>query len=222
MPYKRYYKKRNKKCPRPMFGKADKYVAHKALWLGRKALKMLNVEYKFHDVQLTGSAISTTATILQLTNISQGDTGQTRDGLQLKVASILLRIRASVNESATKSSLRCILVHDKQTNGAIYTTAAILRDVTITDAIVSPYELDNKFRFRILYDKVVNLVPSNDSAIQMIDYYKRDVEMRIRYSGNAGDITDIPSSSLSLLLISTEATNTPSVTAFVRIRFVDN
>ena len=142
--------------------------------------------------------------------------------MQIKVASVLVRIRAVAHVDALSTSVRCILVHDKQTNGAIFTTAGVIRDATVTDAIISPYELDNKFRFRILYDKVLNLVPANDSVIQMTEYYKRDMEIKIRYSGNAGDITDIPSSSLALLLISNQATDTPNLTVFVRIRFVDN
>jgi len=95
MPYKKSYNRRPKGRP---YGR---YVKHagtaldysiKALTIARGIKKMINVEYKFHDVQLTSVALPQTPLITQLTNIAQGDTDQTRDGAQVKLTRLSIKL----------------------------------------------------------------------------------------------------------------------------------
>lgn len=182
--------------------------------------KFLNVEYKLIDVSQTATAISATPSVIQLTNCQQGDAITNREGNQIKITRILIRYTVTINSSATSTFLRCILVLDRQTNGAQYTAGQLLQDVTVGDLVVSPLLLGNKYRFKILYDKVHRL---QDVANQIV--YKeifKSVNLPIRYVSNNGDITDLTTNSLSFLICSTETTNTPAVTFYSRVRFIDS
>lgn len=196
--------------------------ASSAYNMARRALSFLNPEFKFLDTTVTAQAISTTANITQLTNLAQGDTDITRDGAQIRITAIRCSGFMVVDPTAVNSFVRVMLVLDKQTNGAIYTTAALLADATAGDAVASPLNLDNKFRFRVLYDEVIALSAGSSSGGIKFGFFLKMPNLKIRYSANVGDITDLASNSLSLFMISNEPTNVPATTFGVRIRFLDN
>lgn len=210
---------RRRRCKTPMFGRADRYVASKALAYSKKALSMLNVEYKCHDTQLSSLAITTVATIHALTNVAQGDTTNERDGNQMKITRNLLRYSV-VGGPADDTLIRVMLVLDKQTNGALYAISDLLQDTSVTDIIISPLNLDNKFRFRVLYDRVHSLSSEGKNSINVSKMFK--MGLRIRFDANDQMITDLTSYSLSFVAVANQATNTPNLTLFNRVRFVDN
>ncbi len=195
-------------------------TAIKALTLAKKLKKLINVEFKEHNVQATTSAFSTTPTITQISNIDQGDTRLTRDGDQIKVTSIYFRCIVGMNASAARTSIRIMIIKDKQTNSAIYAIGDLLEDTTANDALVSPINLDNRSRFTILMDKQLNM---SDNSVQLvkIQWFKKQ-QQKIIYDGSGNGIADLTSGSYSLVLISSEATNTPTITLFTRLRFIDN
>lgn len=222
MPYyrrgykKRYYKKRKKYSRKNIFWWRLK---NKAIKGGLKALKYLNSEEKFLDTQLTLLPIANTVGITNLVTCQQGDTSSTRQGDQIKITSILFKYIIKIHASATNSSVRMLICLDKQANSAQMGLATVLKDVTNSDAIVSANNLDNKFRFTTLLDRVIQL--STDKPYARGSYYKK-CGIRIRYDGNLGDVTDLASRNILLYLISDEGTNTPSITCYARLRFVDN
>lgn len=203
-----------------MFGKADKYVARTAFSMAKKALMALNVEYKCFDVQVTNGPCTTTPAIVQLTNIPQGDTAITRDGNQIKITRNLLRYSISGNSSAADQLIRVMLVLDQQTNQAIYSAADLLQDVSAFDSILSPLNLDNKFRFHVLYDKVHRLTSGANNSVYVNKMF--NLQQRIRFDNSTPSIADLTSQSLSFLCVSNQATGSLTVTLFNRIRFVDN
>lgn len=208
---------------RPGYLKCGKMVvsdAAKALAMAKYLKTLVNVEIKNHDSEATATARSTTPTIVNLTSIAQGDTTITRDGSQCKIIEIDLRYFVNQNASATNTQLRVILVVDKQTNQAIYTADDLLDESSAGDAIVSPFNLDNKRRFTILYDRVHTY--SATGKTNSYHKYKKKCGYMIRYDAAAAAITSNTENSLSLFFVSSEATNTPTVTHFCRLRFVDN
>ncbi len=220
MPYKKYnkYKKKNQFA---------RYVpslttAHKALQIALATKKLLNVEHKTIDSAAIFQTVSASGFIIPLTNTQQGTTSVSRDGDQIKVTSIYWKYWLSFNTAASFSFVRCMLIQDKQTNSAQFTAADVLNDVSSGNvAIVSPLNLDNKYRFKVLYDKVHKLNDNSGNLIQYKELYKK-VDLRIRYDGNIGDITDLSSNSYSLLMISNQTGNMPSITSYTRVRYVDN
>ncbi len=222
MPYKKTYKYK-KKITRPGYSSCGKMVwsdAKKALAMAQGLKRLVNVEVKNFDVQQTIAAVTNTPVIIQLSNIPQGDSTITRDGAQCKVLALELGLHLARNASATSTSIRIMLVCDKQTNQAVYVNTDLLEDVTAVDNIVSPYNLDNKFRFTILFDRVFNVSEGSNSVRD----FKRVFRMNklLRFDGNTPSIADLTSNSLSLVQVANQVTNTPTITMFARLRFVDN
>lgn len=214
---------RKKKRKHPGYRRCGQMVysdATKALLMAKNIKNLLNVEFKNHDVQATALALNTTGTITQLTNIAIGDTTNTRDGSSLKIVSLLFSYILRINSSATDSQFRIMLVQDRQTNEAIYTVGDLLSDTTINDVLVAPRNLDNGHRFSVLYDKLLTLSAAG-RATSGHKFYKK-MNLKIRYDNAAAAITSLTQSSLSLLVITNEPTNVPSITFNIRLRYVDN
>lgn len=226
MVYRRRYVRRNYRRRynrrRPRYGYFGKFGSHASSGyrLARKALSMLNVEYKDHTLQGTGSAITSSGSILPLNLLIQGDTGSTRDGDSVKFTRLQFNSICVMHASATNTQVRVIIVADHQTNGSQFVLSDILNDSTAGDNLVSPLNLVNKFRFRILFDKLYQM-DSNGKRSFSIEYYKK-LSSKCRYSGNAGTIADLPTLSYHLILLSSEATNTPAITYTARMRYIDN
>ncbi len=180
---------------------------------------MINVEYKNKYTQLTASATGDTPAFFSLVNMIKGDDDNLRQGNQIRVKLIYLNALIKIHASATDTTLRYLILLDKQCNGVNTTAPELFQDNTVSDIMVSPLNPDNKFRFKILYNKLVRLSPTIPS-VQLKKYIK--VDYIIRYDGNAGTTADITSNNILVLLFSDEVTNDPTVTHNVRMSYIDN
>ncbi len=225
-----YRKKYKKKRGRNLLGSYNKYVfaASKTALLAMQVYKLkslINVEQKFFDISSSSTSIPDgIGIIVQLTNIPQGDTDVTRDGAQIKLMSWNFKAIVSVNTSVanTGSSVTIMLVEDKQTNQAIYTTASLMQSTGNVLGVVSSLNLDNKFRFKVHKRWILNLNNASGSRRVLRFYKKFGNNMKLRFDASTSAIADLTSKSLSLLMISNEATNEPAITFFNRLRYVDN
>ncbi len=221
MPYKkRYPKKRNGRPGYRACGKMVYSDAAKALAMAKYLKGVVNVEFKNHDVQQTAAAVNITPNITQLTNIAQGDTTNTRDGASIKIRSLLFKYKIAMSASAANTQARVLLVLDRQTNEAIFTAGDLLQDITANDGIVSARNLNNGHRFKVLYDRVhvfnINGT-SNIYAFKLLN-----LNLKLRYDNAAAAITSLTQQSLALVTIGSESTNVPTITSFIRVRYVDN
>lgn len=217
-----YTKKKKSSYSRPGYRTCGRMVlndATKALVVARNLKRLLNVEVKNFDVQITSLALTQTPIIRQISNIPTGDTTNTRDGAQCKMVGINVNYELLVNPTTPRTSVRVILIIDKQTNQAIYTDSDFLEDATVLDNIISPRNLNNKHRFTVLSDRV-HMLSLDRPAIVVRSYFKKDV--LLRFDASTPSIADLTQNSISLMLITNEATNVPSITLFTRLRFVDN
>ena len=221
---RRYAKKQTyTRNGRPGYIKCGKMVltdAQRALAMAKYLKSIVNVEYKVINTVGTNTAITVAPVITQLTNIAQGDSTSTRDGSNIKIVSLLWNYNIVQNASAVSTFVRCMVVHDRQTNEAIFSAADLISDVTAGDNIVAPRQLDHTARFLVLYDKVHSF--SDTARTNSYHQFYKKLQLKLRYDGNAGDITDLTQSSLSVVFMSNETTNTPVITHHVRLRFVDN
>ncbi len=226
MPYKKYSKFRNK--PRK-YNKTSRYLGYagsaastavKALVIAQGIKKLMNVEFKFHDLGLSFTTIDDAGRFMQLTNVAQGDTDQTRDGAQIKITRINIKGWIAASPTSDNTIMRIILVQDKQTNQAAFTLADLLSLTVINDNIISPLNLDNKYRFRVLYNRVFTF---NNTGNQTKSFeINKELNMRIRFDASTSTIADLTSNSLTLVLLSNKTINHPSITFLSRIRYVDN
>ncbi len=194
-------------------------MSARALAMAKKALNAVHAEYKFIDGSGVEVQINTQPLINQLTNLVQGDTDQTRTGSQINISSILIRGFAEINSAATASYVRVQIVQDKQTNGSIYSGADLLADATAGESVISPLNLDNKYRFKILWDHCYQM-PFGNASLYINKYIKCNIP--IRFDGITGTISDLTSNSLSLVFTSNEVTDVPLMTFYTRLRFLDN
>lgn len=217
----RYSKPRYKRPGYKACGKMVASDASKALTMARHLKTMMNVEYKHLNHLITPVAITDAGLIVNdISFLIEGNTSQTRDGGQVKFTSFRFAYNATIHASASRSLLRVMIVHDKQTNQATFTLADLLFDGTVVDAIHSPYNINNASRFNILYDKVHVLSTADETSIYRTII--RKLALKVRYDANAGTIADLSQDSLSLVFIGDQATNDPSVAFNWRSRFIDN
>lgn len=207
----RYITRYRRRYPKPFYSRIRRRMY--------KIARQLNVEYKEHNVQFTGNTISQTLTIQNLNLIDQGTTDITRIGRQIKITRVNIKGVFAINASATMTFVRVLVLIDKQVNQATFSASDLLFDTSANDNCVSLINLDNKGRFKILYDKIIALSPSN--AVGKFNYNKM-MNLPIVYDNTGNGVADLTQKSLYLCFVSNEATNTPAVTLHARVRYVDN
>ncbi len=174
-------------------------------------------EKKVLDTTVELGAPADTGLITQLTNVAQGLTDVLRLGNKIMIVGIHLKYQVSSNIS---SSIRVMIVQDKQTNGAIYTTGELLQDATNNNAVISLLNKDQRRRFRVIYDKFHSF-SLNGTAVAFANKFIK-VNIPVRYDANVGDITDLQSNSLSLMSIAGIAGAGVDITFQVRLFFTDS
>jgi len=114
-------------------------------------------ELKFLDTSITDASISGACTFTDLNVIVQDDLPNGRDGRKVVVSSIhvkgFVKLRAATAATDTSGTVRCMLIQDKQTNGATMTAAQLLT----SDAYNSFRNLNNSKRFKILWKEEYDL-----------------------------------------------------------------
>jgi hypothetical protein len=183
-----------------------------------KSLKnLLNVEDKYVDVANT-TGFNSTATLILLNGVLQDDTENGRVGISIKSVAMDLNVTLTINSSATASYVRLFVVRDEQPNGAAFgygTYVASQTDVrTLTNV-----NFEQRF-----YTYVDELFALNANGQQNQVFRTRiPLNFHTYYDdSDAGDITDIAKNSLYLVIVSNEATNSPTVGYYSRYWFVDN
>lgn len=218
MPYRRYGRRRYAKKKAP--GRWQIYgAAGKQLFRDVASLKsLINVEKKYVDYSpYTNFSVATAGTLTCMNLMTQGTSALTRTGQSIKMVSFLCNGSAIINAAATGTIIRFMVFVDRQANGAAATLAQLLN----TTDVYSPVNIGFSKRFRFLVDKRISLSANGTEIRTFKRFRKMSIHTEYNQSNN-GNIGDIDTNSLWIAFISTEATNTPSVTAQFRLRFVDN
>lgn len=218
MPYKkRYYRRRKKKYYRKnifwhrLGNKSKRWASYLG---GLKALKYLNVEKKYNDVTVSSNPSSSGA-LSTLAGVGQGDTASDREGISVKWTSIHMQCSLIMHNSATHTIVRMMILIDKQPNGSL----ASITDVLESADINSFNNKNNAYRFKTLMNRKYTL---NSEYPEKSAKFNRKLSLHTRYTGSASSVSAINSNNIIFLIVSDEATNTPSVNLEFRLRFVDN
>lgn len=164
---------------------------------------------------------STAWTRTTANDVAQGTSGVTRIGRKILMKSLMIKYYFT-GTGATSTGLRCIILYDKQTNGAL----PAVTDVLTSDTIMAAQNLDNAKRFIILADfypfddqsEGMALAGNNGTGVMYKKYIKMNLETM--YAGNAGTIADIEMGSLIIMTNGNGAT-IASQSGIHRIRFID-
>lgn len=218
MPYYKRYKKypgakyySYKKRKRPMFGRADKT----AYSMAKKALNLLNVEYKVVTSGISSTPNDSTGTFTLLNGLVRGNDSSNRTGRQVKFTSIQLYLNFLKASAATNTRVRWAVVLDKQANEA----APLIGEI-YSFSIEGFRNLNNRRRFVIL--KTGTKVLNSDYPEKVNQTYCKTSFRTIYDDSDSGGVADITTNSLYLLLVSDESINLPTVSGRIRLRFIDN
>lgn len=184
-------------------------------------------ELKYVDV-LSAADITTTGVLVLLNGLAPGTGASQRIGKKCHFRSLLLRYNLGANAAgatAFQGFVRVMIFLDTQTNATAPTVAQLLETVTAS----SPMNMDNRDRFKVLYDQGVPIsqAPTSSSDCRFMKIYKKLNVTTIFNNGTAGTVADITSGSIYLLSICEQAgagaapTTTPRYDFISRLRYDD-
>lgn len=193
-----------------------------------------DVEKKFIDTTIADATTGTTWEASTSQNlVAQGTTESTRVGRKIVIKNIMCHGRWTLSPTDDGTAIRgpcyirCLLVLDKQANGAIPATSQVVETDTSVDTFNN---LANKDRFKILYSKKIMLNPpsSGGTAIAMdvggdgdqFEFYKK-CNIPIEFDSTAGAITEIRSNNLFWMYVRSDASGTVTFNVTTRLRFTD-
>jgi len=189
-------------------------VAQRGLVLGQGEFKSVDVTADL--------ACDSGSQVLLLNGIARGDEINERVGREVTLRSIQFNFTPHVTvATGTDQQQRVLLVYDRQTNATALTAAQVL----LTADTVAPRNLENRKRFKILFDRTFALNASGEPGSAVTRRFYRKLRHPVSFNaGDAGTVADIVTGSLYLVVV---GSNAPGVTAgsvifATRIRYTDN
>lgn len=172
------------------------------------------VEVKMFNVA-DSVAVNSSGDLLNLCGIVQGTDYNQRLGNEVIVKSIDVRANHQQHANAVNTTIRYMLVQDRQTvaDAAGFTTLDIL-STTSVNSFLNRLTIG---RFKVLFDRTFQMSDSGNNG----GYLKEHVDCFIPVRWNGTAATDIQRNNIALLRISDEATNTPTSNATIRLRYTD-
>lgn len=176
-------------------------------------------ELKTHDISYSAT-VTNSAVIGMLTNIAQGDTSITREGLKIDPKYLSIKAFFNTDASATVTSfVRLIIFQDREQHGTVPAVTELLE----SSDYASFYEHDTKPRFKILLDKVVSpaLVAAGRDRTAIYKSIKFGKYAKIHYSGTTNLQASQGKNNIYYCTISSSTANHPYLTLRTRFRFTD-
>lgn len=178
------------------------------------------------DTALASYALDSTGSVTLLNGVATGTDFTNRIGRKVCWKSVLIQGFTQPQDTTVGETLgRIMLVYDTQPNGAL----PAITDVLLNNDPTSPMQLNNRDRFKIIWDKrVVNGVYNTtatmavgDMTIREVRKYKK-VNLDTIFDGITAAIADVQSGSIFLLTIGNNAAaNGYNLRCTIRCRFVD-
>lgn len=199
-------------------------LAYKVAMTAHKVAKiaaMINVEtfYKDREILLgIDSSGGSTANVLRLTNISQGDQFYQRQGDSIKAQSVAFDVTAKIHGSATTSTISFLLVRDN--NDTAKADEPLVEDVLQGTYLVNGfYNRKNIGRFTVLYRRTYALAVNSKQVINIRKFKK--ITNHVRYDGTG--VNDIGGKGhIYLMMISDQSAQQVQVQGHARFTYVDN
>lgn len=179
------------------------------------------------DVDTASYVADTTGTVTLLNGVAQGDDFTNRTGRKFIMKSIYIRgLVKNVDAISGPACCRLIVVYDNQTNGAAPAVLDVLKEATST----SQFNLNNRDRFRIIFDKVWSVGAIDNTAtqsyaagpaIQCFKLYKK-IALETLNNGTGATVASIATGSVYMITIGDLAAGAGGTFKLTsRIRFTD-
>ncbi|UOF78323.1 capsid protein [Circoviridae sp.] len=192
----------------------------------RSQLVARNAELKYLDTVPGAVTLNLTGTAVLLNGLAEGSGPSNRVGRRVNMKSLLMRlwIDGTGLTSAQAAVARVVLVLDRQANSA---TALTFSDLLVTPATygaLAVNNLDNRERFRVLFDRSYALsLNAGRSTVAINKFLRFNPLIPVQYDAATANAADISSGQLWLAFIGTSATVTVSLSAlsYCRLRYLD-
>ncbi len=182
--------------------------------------KTSGIESLFIDFTNSTAIISDALSLrTPIEDIIQGDDSSERNGDSITITSLQCRFLLTAYTADDHNIVRILFVVDKQHNGADMTAAELFLDSTVDDILVSPLNLDNMHRFKILSDDLVEINNTGRASVVYKKYVK--CNYKIRFDASTGVATDITNTKLHIVIVG-NSTGTGDVQSICRVRYLDS
>jgi len=205
---------------------------YKAWQLAKHLATLINVEDKKFDVDGSGgTTITSTATVVNFTNIAQGNDYNNRSGDSILGQALEFRATAVGNTAVPRNIIRVLIVVDRENHGVDPVIGDVLQGGT--QPFLQPMLATSANRFEVLYDELVSVVnaPGLAASGTSTDYVPDRVVFRplirkwnkhVKYTSSAGADASNWENAIFLMAISSDATNGPLLQYTFRLHFTDN
>lgn len=180
-------------------------------------------EKKNIDIVTANSLVFATATGVVIpinVGITNGASSTQHVGRRINLTSLLLRWRVTVAPTTTGAAcLRCLVVYDKQSNGAAATAAQVLT----VDSFTSPMNLGYNHRFTVISDEYIPTIGTAGPQSVFYTVYRK-FRLPVEYNEtNGGTIADILTGGMFAILYQSGGllVASPTDTLHTRVRFQD-
>lgn len=184
-------------------------------------------ELKTIDVDPNGISVTSTPNVVLLNGVAAGTDFTDRIGRKIVMKSLYLRAALYPADTVTADSVnRLLIVYDAQTNGA----APIITDVLKSSSPVAQLNLNNRDRFKILWDKCISCGGQQNTATQALSNNHNQISIKkfkklyheVLFGGTAATVGSIQTGSIYLITVSNvAATDQMTMLYSTRIRFED-
>jgi len=206
---------------------------YKAYQMAKSIVRLINVEEKVFDVDGTASAttLTTTPTVVNLSNIAQGTDYFNRVGNSIKPLSIRIAWSSMGSNAAAYNRMRLMVVQDKENQGVDPTLGEVLAG--LSQPILAPMNPETGRRFKVLLDTseaYTNLVGPTTSGTSAgyNPELKPDQSITVKLGGHiyyddtAGADASNLEGAIFLMAVSLDASTGPTMRYATRIIFTDN
>jgi len=223
---KRTYRKRFYRSPRAPPSTLARYTgyartglsaastAYSAMKLATKLARFVNTEFKYHDYNDSNPVINTASVQDGLNVIQQNVTGTGRTGDSIKPMRLSGRFMFTKHPTPDASTVRFIIFRGKQEDQDVPTGNDILEEPS---DILSPKSYDDRFRTKVLYDRLITLTTDRP-----VVHFNINIKLfgHITYNAASDDVED---GGVYYLFLSDMATGSgPTATFYSRMTYVDN
>lgn len=210
--FKKYRRPAGRAAP-----KNTRVLARKAYTMARTIRRTYKPEFKKYDMNESTYNVGTTAGVVHVNPIAQGDDFFNREGNKILGRSFYLNGYIKHNNTATDGQvIKLWLIQDKQQVADGLPTAAVIFNAPAT-SVTSALNANTVGRFKVLWQRTYTVDPSNE--IKVVKMYKK-MYLPVRYNGTTG--SDIQKNGLYVVYASSDNTNKPTLTYDARFTYNDN
>lgn len=194
-------------------------TASRALSLARYLHTIVNAELKSATYAATGAAINTTGTMFHLSNLTQGDLHNQRNGMSILLRYINCQGCVRINSAATSSVVKLMLVIDQRKNYTA-TDPGVGEIFEGSGAVTAPFttlDVNSRGRYKILASRTYTM---STNGKQIVTFnFNRSVQQHCKWEFNSQDRLE---GHVYLAIVSNEAVNTPTLDIHNKIKYYDN